>query len=156
MAEAVGLLGLVIGVPRLLQSYMHGYRTLIDSKHIAKDSAKLHTQLRIQEARLVDIGRSWGLLVSEGTGDVSSAAPALARSLIDQMRLQSAESISPLVVETMSEICGILSDTKKLSSRYGLVSTVVDSTVRKIIKYRLHFHLLQIYSRATLAPRRYQ
>lgn len=127
MAEVVGLLGLVIGIPGAFQSCIHGYRTLIDSKHIAEDSKRTHIKLRIQHGRLIDIGRSWGLAVSEVTGDVSSAAPLLAQGLNNQLALQSAESISPLVLEILGQICSILSDTTKLSSRYGLVGTEVVS-----------------------------
>jgi hypothetical protein len=41
---------LFLGVPGLVQTCVHGYRTLLASKNIAKDASLLHSRLRIQEA----------------------------------------------------------------------------------------------------------
>jgi hypothetical protein len=128
MAEALAVLGLVVGVPGLFQSCVHGYRTLISSVHVGKDSAILFTQLRIQQGRLIDIGRSWGLFVSDD-GNVSSVPQGAATSLVDQMRQQSAEAIAPLINDILSQISDLLADSKKLSSRYGLVSGEADGPV---------------------------
>ena len=127
MAEALAVLGLVVGVPGLFQSCVHGYRTLISSVHVGKDSAILFTKLRIQQCRLINIGGSWGLSVSD-EGNVSST-PQTTTSLVDQMKQQSAEAISPLIKDILSQISDLLSDGRKLSDRYGLVSGEVEGQV---------------------------
>lgn len=112
--------GLAVGIPGLLQTCVHGYRTLVSSKNIAKDASSLHAQLRVQEARLILIAQNWGLQVSDTSGDVSTIVRAVPQGLMGKMQLQTAAVFAQMIKETMNQIATVLTDSTKLTSRYGL------------------------------------
>jgi hypothetical protein len=114
------LVGLFVGIPGLVQTCIHGYRILLDSKNIAKDASSLHAHLRLQEGRLILFAQNWGLEISHADGDVSVAVRQASQGLVGKMELELAQALSKVVKEAVDRIAVVLTDSSKLISRYGL------------------------------------
>ncbi|KAM5341774.1 hypothetical protein ACJ41O_014805 [Fusarium nematophilum] len=113
------VLGVVLGIPPLVQLCAQGYRSLVTA---VKDSAQLHAQLRLQEARLIHIVRSWGLNVDEASGDVTVTARQIPDDACTQLLVEQARIFEEPVKEAMRQIAAILFDSDILTARYGLAS----------------------------------
>ncbi|KAK0609574.1 prion-inhibition and propagation-domain-containing protein [Bombardia bombarda] len=117
------VLGLLIGVPGLVQTCLHGYRTLVRATHMSKDFEQIYAQLRLQEARLIQIAHGWGLDIIQPEGDISVVARPIPDNLHHELQLDQARIFEEPVKAALQQISVILVDSERFTARYGLIQS---------------------------------
>jgi hypothetical protein len=103
--------GLIIGIPGLIRTCVHGYRFVCEMIDLDKNVAVLRLRYRIEESRLVLWGRYWGVLMPGDDSKVQSSA----QSLDDLLEIPGIEA---LIMDILQQILVLLQETQRMSQKY--------------------------------------
>ncbi|KAI4158216.1 MAG: hypothetical protein LQ342_007663 [Letrouitia transgressa] len=103
--------GLVVGIPGLIQTCVHGYRFVCEMIDLDRNAYPLHLRYRIEESRLTLWGRFWGLLMP---GDETTSQSS-SQSLDDLLEIPGIEA---LVTDILNHILVLLRETQEMSKKY--------------------------------------
>lgn len=104
--------GLVIGLPGLIQTCVHGYRFVCTMSDLDKNFLVLRLRYRIEESRLVLWGRFWGLLTPSDDQKVQTSV----QNLDDLLEIP---GIQGLIMDILNQVMKLLEDVRKMSEKYN-------------------------------------
>lgn len=104
--------GLVIGLPGLIQTCVHGYRFVCVMIDLDKTAAIMRLRYRIEESRLVLWGRFWGLLDPDNYSKIKPST----HSLDDLLKIPGIET---LINDILKQVMKTLEDVRQLSKKYS-------------------------------------
>jgi hypothetical protein len=104
--------GLLIGLPGLIQTCVHGYRFVCTMSDLDKNVIVLRLRYRIEESRLVLWGRFWGLLTPCDDQQVQTPP----QNLDDLLEIP---GIQGLITDILNQVMKLLQDVRKMSEKYS-------------------------------------
>ncbi|KKP06040.1 hypothetical protein THAR02_01821 [Trichoderma harzianum] len=135
MAEVIGTIASVLTLVGLLKGCIDACELIRAAKNHEKDLEKLDLKLALEQCRLRSWGKSMGLIREAGED-----RPSLLEHFEDRAVVQQA----------LKFIMELLTDSERLSSRYGARQTAVEEGVQPVAKSRSVSKLKAAFKRLTI------